>query len=218
MLDSPIQVFQLVSGAISALVNAANPQAYDTIVGEAKKHYGVTLNKNEVIAYYYALGFTTKGVNSAYRYAVQILDSPRMILYMYSKNGQSFLDRLAADQKSSSGYTYGQDWLSGLIEYIQSGNPARINQTWLNTFSDTVPDFFRYEAALIPAPAVAAQIQESVSEAPQSSGGEIIIPGAQTPAQSSITGFFKSNTTALMWAGGALLALLLFSGDARNRR
>jgi len=136
---------------ISKIISASNPQAYDTITGEIKKHFGVNISKEDVVGYYNSLGFTTSGDHSAYRFAVQIILSPMMLLYLYSVNKEEFLTRLKADyQAGSKGYVYGQDWTIPLMQYLTSGDSKPINDLWLSIFLEKIPSWFRLDKALIP--------------------------------------------------------------------
>lgn len=143
--------FLAVAGlVVGPLVNLAKgPQADDTITGEIKKHFGVSISKQDVINYYYSLGFETEGSKSAYRFAVQIVLSPKMLLYLYSKGGEEFMKRLREDN-TSKGYVYGQDWTIPLQEYLNTGNASAINILYYSIFSEKVPSWFRFDVALIP--------------------------------------------------------------------
>ncbi len=149
-----------IGSLISPLVKVAQgPQAYDTITGEIKKHFGVDISKETAIEYYYNLGFTTEGSSSAYRFTVQIVLTPAMLFYLWSIGGENFLQRLQADN-NSKGYVYGQDWSIPLREYLETGNPIRINNLWLDIFSEKVPSSFNFNNALLPMPEAAIQAEE----------------------------------------------------------
>ncbi len=164
----PLAPFVAAAGfLISPLTKLAQgPQAYDTLTGEIKKNFGVSISKEDVINYYYNLGFETEGSKSAYRFTVQIVLSPMMLYYLYTVDGENFLRNLKANKT----YNYGQDWEIPLREYIQTGNPDRLNNLYIDIFSEKVPLFFNLNTALIPVQSsnvVESEITKTFSSIPK---------------------------------------------------